>query len=221
MAFSPLTKIDLVGLPYTLQQWLSKLVQSVVFISTAISSGLSMSTGKLLGRTTASSGAIEEISVGTGLSLSGGSLSSTVNVNYSQIATHTVSGSEAAISFTGISKEDILIYVNGLTADSADTIQMQVSINNGSAYGTARQIMPADNLSATAIYLSIAATGMKIGNVVVSTSRASTTISGINSGGSGTSGGAQFTVGAQINAIKFTLAGGNNFNGGILTVMGR
>lgn len=38
-------------------------------------SGLTMATARLLGRTTASSGAIEEISVGSGLTLSGGSLS--------------------------------------------------------------------------------------------------------------------------------------------------
>lgn len=41
------------------------------------SSGLTMSTARLLGRTTASTGAIEEITVGTGLSLSAGSLIAT------------------------------------------------------------------------------------------------------------------------------------------------
>jgi len=39
--------------------------------------GAQMSTGKLLGRSTAGSGAIEEISIGSGLSLSGGTLSTT------------------------------------------------------------------------------------------------------------------------------------------------
>lgn len=38
------------------------------------SSGITMSTARLLGRTTASTGAIEELTVGTGLTLSGGSL---------------------------------------------------------------------------------------------------------------------------------------------------
>lgn len=38
-------------------------------------SGLTMATARLLGRTTASAGAVEEISVGTGLALSGGALS--------------------------------------------------------------------------------------------------------------------------------------------------
>lgn len=41
----------------------------------ATASGLTMTTGRLLGRTTAATGAIEEISVGSGLTLVGGSLS--------------------------------------------------------------------------------------------------------------------------------------------------
>jgi hypothetical protein len=39
--------------------------------------GAQMSTGKLLGRSTAGSGAIEEITIGSGLSLSAGTLSAT------------------------------------------------------------------------------------------------------------------------------------------------
>lgn len=42
-----------------------------------VSSGLTMATARLLGRSTASTGAIEEITVGSGLSLSGGTLSTT------------------------------------------------------------------------------------------------------------------------------------------------
>ncbi|CAB5223294.1 hypothetical protein UFOVP383_18 [uncultured Caudovirales phage] len=39
--------------------------------------GAQMNTNKLLGRSTASTGAIEEISIGSGLSLTGGTLSAT------------------------------------------------------------------------------------------------------------------------------------------------
>lgn len=39
--------------------------------------GAQMSTGKLLGRSTAGNGAIEEITIGSGLSLSAGTLSAT------------------------------------------------------------------------------------------------------------------------------------------------
>lgn len=42
------------------------------------SSGLTMATARLLGRTTASTGAVQEISIGTGLTLSAGSLSASV-----------------------------------------------------------------------------------------------------------------------------------------------
>jgi hypothetical protein len=59
-------------------------------------SGITQSTGKLLGRTTASSGATEEITVGTGLSLSSGTLSSTAG-----------SGTVTSVGGTGT--------VNGLT----------------------------------------------------------------------------------------------------------
>ena len=39
--------------------------------------GVQMNTNKLLGRSTASAGAIEEITIGSGLSLSGGTLTAT------------------------------------------------------------------------------------------------------------------------------------------------
>lgn len=51
-----------------------------------ISNGNTMSTNKLLGRSTASTGAIEEITVGTGLSLASGTLSTTGTVNQLQLA---------------------------------------------------------------------------------------------------------------------------------------
>lgn len=44
-------------------------------------SGLTMATAKILGRSTASTGAVEEISVGSGLTLSGGTLSASGGSN--------------------------------------------------------------------------------------------------------------------------------------------
>lgn len=46
---------------------------------------LAMSTNRLLGRTTAGTGAVEQITVGTGLSLSGGTLSSTVTAGVTSV----------------------------------------------------------------------------------------------------------------------------------------
>lgn len=50
---------------------------NIVKAGAATSSGITMATARLLGRTTASTGAIEEITVGSGLSLSAGSLTAT------------------------------------------------------------------------------------------------------------------------------------------------
>lgn len=50
-------------------------------------SGLTMATARLLGRTTASTGAVEEITVGSGLSLSAGSLTATITTT---VATDTI-----------------------------------------------------------------------------------------------------------------------------------
>lgn len=58
-------------------------------------SGITMTTARLLGRTTASTGAIEEITVGTGLTLSGGDLSAsstTTESTYTVTATCSTSG---------------------------------------------------------------------------------------------------------------------------------
>ena len=55
-------------------------------------SGLTVATGRLLGRTTASTGAIEEISVGSGLTLSGGQLSASGGAVSSVSASSSASG---------------------------------------------------------------------------------------------------------------------------------
>ena len=57
---------------------------------------ITVATGKLLGRTTAGTGAVEEISAGTGLTLSAGTLSTVNNVSLS--GTNTWTGTQ---SFTG------------------------------------------------------------------------------------------------------------------------
>lgn len=64
----------------------------------ATASGLTMATSRLLGRTTASTGAIEEISVGTGLTLSGGSLSASGGVT-------SINGMSGAITIAGANDE--------------------------------------------------------------------------------------------------------------------
>jgi hypothetical protein len=66
-------------------------------------SGLTMATARILGRTTASTGAVEEITVGTGLSLSGGSLSNSAPdqiVSLTGAGTTVVSGTYPSFTIT-------------------------------------------------------------------------------------------------------------------------
>lgn len=63
------------------------------------SSGLTMNTARMLGRTTASAGAIEEITIGSGLSLSAGTLVATASGG--TVTSVAASGGTTGLSFTG------------------------------------------------------------------------------------------------------------------------
>lgn len=80
------------------------------------SSLITMNTARILGRTTASSGAVEEITVGTGLSLSAGSLTSTVTGTVTSVAQ----------SFTGG-----LISVAGSPITTSGTLALTVAGTSG------------------------------------------------------------------------------------------
>lgn len=150
--------------------------------------------------------------------------SSATQTSYTQIATHTVSGTEATISFTGISSEDIIIYTNGLKGDGSDSLQVAVSIDNGSTYGTPRDISAGGTIGGTAIYGSAFATGLKCGHMVIVGGKPSTTAPGINSGANLSAVNnslAQFTTAAQINALRFSQVTGSNFTLGTLSLLGR
>lgn len=94
-------------------------------------SGLTQTTGKLLGRTTASTGAIEEITVSTGLSLSAGVLSSTATGVV--LGTPVVSTSGATIDFTSIPVGTKRITVNfkGVSTSGTDNPLFQLGDAGG------------------------------------------------------------------------------------------
>lgn len=71
---------------------------TVVYTGAATGSGITLATARLLGRTTASTGAIEEISVGTGLTLSAGSLT---NAGVLSVAKSGSAALVGAVTFTG------------------------------------------------------------------------------------------------------------------------
>ena len=71
----------------------------VVATGAVTGSGLTMSTAKVLGRTTAATGAIEEMTIGSGLALSGGVLSSTAGGG--SVTSVSGSGGSTGLTLTG------------------------------------------------------------------------------------------------------------------------
>ncbi len=107
----------------------------------ATASGLTMATSRLLGRTTASTGAIEEISVGSGLTLSGGSLSATASVftGYFQSSDQTITASGGLTIPHGLSaKPTLVIYLlKCTTAEGNYSVgdEVMVTINDRTGQG--------------------------------------------------------------------------------------
>jgi hypothetical protein len=87
-------------------------------------SGLTMNTARMLGRTTASAGAIEEISIGTGLTLSGGTLSSTASGG--TVTSVDASGGTTGLSFTG----------GPIISNGTLTLVGTLAVTNGGTGGT-------------------------------------------------------------------------------------
>lgn len=89
-----------------------------------------MATGKLLGRSTAGAGAVEEITVSTGLSLSAGNLTATGGIT---LATPVASTSGTAIDFTSIPSgtKRITVMLNGVSTNGTSNIIVQIGDSGG------------------------------------------------------------------------------------------
>jgi hypothetical protein len=141
---------------------------------------------------------------------------------YSTVATSgAIAGTPANISFTGINNEDIIIDLENVAIASATAgLNIALSTNNGGAYGAQVTATGSALLSTTGVYSTISITGLKTGNVMVVGGNGQATLG--TSGVAATAVASQFTVGAQVNAIKLTASGGQNFaNGGVINLKGR
>jgi hypothetical protein len=91
----------------------------------------------LLGRSTAGTGAIEAISIGTGLSLSGGTLSNTVSASTggaTVIASGTLSGTSQVFTSIVATYAYLVLQITGMSFSGAVTPTLRPSTNNGSSY---------------------------------------------------------------------------------------
>lgn len=98
---------------------------------------LLMATARLLGRTTAGGGAVEEISVGSGLTLSAGSLSASSSSALTYLATLTASSSATLDDTTHITStydEYMIVFEDVLPASNNVNFGVRYSTNAGSTW---------------------------------------------------------------------------------------
>lgn len=112
---------------------------------------LTQATARLLGRTTAGTGATEEISVGTGLSLSGGTLTNTATAtapggSTTQLQYNNASAFAGASGLTTNGTE--LTIASGTKTASAPVLDMTQTWNNGAVTFTGLKLNATDTASA-------------------------------------------------------------------------
>lgn len=104
----------------------------------ATASGLTMTSARLLGRTTASSGAIEEITVGAGLSLSAGALTSTATSSALTLLSTVTASSSATVDVetTFSSTYDAYMLVAAGITSVDDGIELRCRLKISGSYDT-------------------------------------------------------------------------------------
>lgn len=159
------------------------------------SSGLTMATARLLGRTTASTGAVESISVGDGLSLAGGTLSGPCTI---------IGQSAAAITHTGTTSETTLatitIPAGAMGPNGRIEIDVLWSYPSSANSKTFRQ-----KFGATTITTSVVSTGLALRTSALVANRGATN-SQVASPNFAASFGASPSVGVTTSAIDTTAA---------------
>lgn len=106
-------------------------------------SGLTMATSRLLGRTTTSTGAVEEISVGAGLTLSGGVLATTATGI--TLGTTVAATTGTSIDFTGIPATAKRITINFAEVSLSGTAALLVHLGDSGGIETSGYVASVTN----------------------------------------------------------------------------
>lgn len=194
-------------------------------------SGITMSTARLLGRTTASTGAVEEITVGSGLSLSAGSLTATGSGI--TLGTPVASTSGTSIDFTSIPSgtKRVTINFNGVSTSGSSHYLVQVGDSGGienTGYASGCATDGATRTTSTAGFIVTAATAagsVHSGSIVLSLENSSNFkwvsaghLTDTGSGLSLSSGGAK-SLSAELDRVRITTVGGSDtFDAGEINI---
>ena len=125
-------------------------------------SGLTMATARLLGRTTASTGAVEEITVGTGLSLSGGSLTNSAPDQTVSLTAGTgisISGAYPSFTITNSAPDQVVSLTGAGTTVVTGTYPSFTITSNDQYVGTVTSVSGTGTVNGITLTGTVTSTG--------------------------------------------------------------
>jgi hypothetical protein len=162
-------------------------------------SGLTMSTGRLLGRTTASSGAVEEITVGTGLSLTAGTLSNSAPDQTVVLTAGTgisVSGTYPSFTITNTAPDQIVSLTGAGTTVVTGTYPSFTITSNDQYVGTVTSVSGTGTVNGITLTGSVTSSGsLTLGGTLGGIANSQLSNSSITINGSAISLGGSVSVG--------------------------
>jgi hypothetical protein len=179
-------------------------------------SGLTMTTARLLGRTTASTGAVEEITVGTGLSLSGGNLSNSapdLTVTITAGTGISVSGTYPSFTITNTAPDQIVSLTGAGTTVVTGTYPNFTITSNDQYVGTVTSVSGTGTVNGITLTGNVTSSGSLTLGGTLSNVSLTTQVTGtlpVTSGGTGTA--TAFTTGSIVFANSSGIYAQDNAN---------
>jgi hypothetical protein len=179
-------------------------------------SGLTMATARLLGRTTASTGAVEEITVGTGLSLSGGNLSNSapdLTVTITAGTGISVSGTYPSFTITNTAPNQVVSLTGAGTTVVTGTYPNFTITSNDQYVGTVTSVSGTGSVNGITLTGNVTSSGSLTLGGTLSNVSLTTQVTGtlpVTSGGTGTA--TAFTTGSIVFANSSGIYAQDNAN---------
>lgn len=179
-------------------------------------SGLTMATARLLGRTTASTGAIEEISIGTGLLLSGGSLSNSAPDQTVTLTAGTgisISGTYPSFTITNTAPDQVVSLTGAGTTVITGTYPNFTITSNDQYVGTVTSVSGTGSVNGITLSGTVTSSGsITLGGTLSNVSLTSQVTGTLPVGNGGTGTATAFTSGSIIFAGASGVYSQNNAN---------